>query len=338
MPCSTCTAALDRSSDQSRLFRFREFRDAAHGLLLQNLELLMLPLMPLLLGLLAGLSTATPDIQPAYDLISRVFGERAAAVFSLSLDANATCRGKQPPCFGLSADASRVSLTASSMSELTYGIGYYTRFHCGLTVGWKRGGGSHTSAGSWPCHVQSSADRTQINEAVARPVPYTYEDNVCTHSYSYVWYDEARWTAHIDWMALSGINVFLALTGQEEIQYKAFRRFNLSDTQIREFFNGPAYLTWSRGRTYSLWGLPRCRRAVAQGCLGHGCRANGSSKRQSSHRRVHWASLACSQPFKAICHRKSRRYIPLQISQLSLPGHRASHLEMGLQTLVVVRG
>ena len=208
----------------------------------------MLPLMPLLLGLLAGLSTATPDIQPAYDLISRVFGERAAAVFSLSLDANATCRGKQPPCFGLSADASRVSLTASSMSELTYGIGYYTRFHCGLTVGWKRGGGSHTSAGSWPCHVQSSADRTQINEAVARAVAYTYEDNVCTHSYSYVWYDEARWTAHIDWMALSGINVFLALTGQEEIQYKAFRRFNLSDTQIREFFNGPAYLTWSRGQ------------------------------------------------------------------------------------------
>lgn len=49
-------------------------------------------------------------------------------------------------------------------------------------------------------------------------------------------------------MALSGINIFLALTGQEEIQYKAFRRFNLSDTQIREFFNGPAYLTWSRGQ------------------------------------------------------------------------------------------
>lgn len=37
--------------------------------------------------------------------------------------------------------------------------------------------------------------------------------------------------------------------GQEEIQYKAFRKFNLTDEDIREFFNGPAYLTWSRGQS-----------------------------------------------------------------------------------------
>ena len=39
----------------------------------------------------------------------------------------------------------------------------------------------------------------------ARAVPYSYEDNVCTHSYSYVWYDADQWTAHIDWMALQGV-------------------------------------------------------------------------------------------------------------------------------------
>ena len=55
--------------------------------------------------------------------------------------------------------------------------------------------------------------------------------------------------AHIDWMALSGVNVFLAMTGQEEIQYKTFLEFNLTDHQIRHsFFNGPAFLTWSRGQ------------------------------------------------------------------------------------------
>ena len=50
-----------------------------------------------------------------------------------------------------------------------------------------------------------------------------------------------EWTQHIDQMALSGINVFYAITGQEEIQYKAFKQFGLSDVEIREFFNGPAY-------------------------------------------------------------------------------------------------
>ena len=45
------------------------------------------------------------------------------------------------------------------------------------------------------------------------------------------------------------VNVFLAMTGQEEVQYKAFQRFGLKDAEIREFFNGPAFLTWSRGQS-----------------------------------------------------------------------------------------
>ena len=43
--------------------------------------------------------------------------------------------------------------------------------------------------------------------------------------------------------------MFLAMTGQEEIQYKTFLKFGLKDVDIREFFNGPAYLTWSRGQS-----------------------------------------------------------------------------------------
>ena len=47
-------------------------------------------------------------------------------------------------------------------------------------------------------------------------------------------------------MAMSGINLFLALTGQEEIQYNVLRQFGVNDTDIRSWFNGPAFLTWSR--------------------------------------------------------------------------------------------
>jgi alpha-N-acetylglucosaminidase len=72
--------------------------------------------------------------------------------------------------------------------------------------------------------------------------------NVCTHSYSLVWYDWPAWERFIDWMALSGINLFLAMTGQEEVQYKVFQKFGLDDLTIRQWFNGPAFLTWSRGQ------------------------------------------------------------------------------------------
>ena len=40
----------------------------------------------------------------------------------------------------------------------------------------------------------------------------------------------------------------LAMTGQEEVQYKVFRRLGLEDIDIRSWFNGPALLTWSRGQ------------------------------------------------------------------------------------------
>jgi alpha-N-acetylglucosaminidase len=73
-------------------------------------------------------------------------------------------------------------------------------------------------------------------------------ENVCTHSYSLVWYDWPAWQAYIDWAALSGINHMLAMTGQEEVAYRVFSAYGLSDFDIRNWFNGPAFLTWSRGQ------------------------------------------------------------------------------------------
>ena len=39
---------------------------------------------------------------------------------------------------------------------------------------------------------------------------------------SYVWWDWERWEKEIDWMALQGINLPLAFTGQEAIWKKVF--------------------------------------------------------------------------------------------------------------------
>ena len=41
--------------------------------------------------------------------------------------------------------------------------------------------------------------------------------NVCTVSYSMVWWNYTRWQKEIDWMAMSGINFALAFNGQEAI-------------------------------------------------------------------------------------------------------------------------
>ena len=48
---------------------------------------------------------------------------------------------------------------------------------------------------------------------------------------------------------LAGHNSIVAPTGQEEVQYKVMtEEFGLEDMVIRNWTNGPAFLTWSRGQ------------------------------------------------------------------------------------------
>jgi alpha-N-acetylglucosaminidase len=64
-----------------------------------------------------------------------------------------------------------------------------------------------------------------------------------------VWYDWPAWEEFIDWMALAGHNSIVAPTGQEEVQYKILtEQFGVSDMEVRNWTNGPAFLTWSRGQ------------------------------------------------------------------------------------------
>ena len=43
---------------------------------------------------------------------------------------------------------------------------------------------------------------------------WRYYMNVVTHSYSAAFWDEDRWLQEVDWMALSGVNLPLAFTGE----------------------------------------------------------------------------------------------------------------------------
>ena len=51
---------------------------------------------------------------------------------------------------------------------------------------------------------------------------YRYYMNVVTHSYSAAFWDTDRWMQEIDWMALSGVNLPLAFTGQEWAFYRVY--------------------------------------------------------------------------------------------------------------------
>ena len=167
----------------------------------------------------------------------------SSAQFELSL--GPTCPGVPAgkACFTLSdGGAGRTVITGTSASELTGGLGVYLREYCQMTFGWERGGASRVfTPTTWP-RVGPSVSR-------ARSVPFSHVTQVCTHSYTLAWHDFPQWEMFIDWMALAGHNSIVAPTGQEEIQYKVFtEQFGLTDMEVRNWTNGPAFLTWSRGQ------------------------------------------------------------------------------------------
>ena len=49
-------------------------------------------------------------------------------------------------------------------------------------------------------------------------------------------------------MALNGVNMPLAYTGQERIYQKLYNAFGVSNDSLAEYFGGPAFLAWNRGQ------------------------------------------------------------------------------------------
>jgi alpha-N-acetylglucosaminidase len=90
----------------------------------------------------------------------------------------------------------------------------------------------------------------------ATPYEYRYYMNYCTFNYSMSWWDWPRWEKEIDWMALHGINMPLAITGEEYTWYLVYKDMGFSDDDLNDFFCGPAYFSWFWMGNLDGWGGP----------------------------------------------------------------------------------
>ncbi len=88
------------------------------------------------------------------------------------------------------------------------------------------------------------------------PYQYRYYLNYCTFNYSMSWWDWARWEKEIDWMALHGINLPLAITGEEYTWYEVYKDMGFTDEELKDFFCGPSYFAWFWMGNLDGWGGP----------------------------------------------------------------------------------
>lgn len=107
-------------------------------------------------------------------------------------------------------------------------------------------------------HLELPHPLPQVPSRARLNTPYTYRYylNYCTFNYSMSWWDWPRWEKEIDWMALHGINMPLAITGQEYIWQQVYHDMGFSDEELRGFFSGPAYFAWFWMGNLDAWGGP----------------------------------------------------------------------------------
>lgn len=76
------------------------------------------------------------------------------------------------------------------------------------------------------------------------PFQYRYMFNYCTFGYEMAWWHWPEWERMIDLMAFNGINLPLALLGQEKAWQETYKEFGLANEELNDFFASPAYNAW----------------------------------------------------------------------------------------------
>lgn len=195
----------------------------------------------MLLSILLILSTSSIADEPASDLIQRLLPDHADQFIVETITSPSTNE-----LFEIESVEGKVALRGTSDAAIASALNWYLKYSCNAHVSWC---GNNLDL---PDNLPTVADK------IHRESPYTYRYyfNYCTHSYTMAFWDWERWEKEIDWMALNGINMPLAITGQAAVWREVYRDMGLSDLELAAFFTGPAYFGWGWMGNIDGWGGP----------------------------------------------------------------------------------
>ena len=139
--------------------------------------------------------------------------------------------------FEIFMDRGKLVVSGNNANSMAMGLNHYLKNFCDVTVSWYA-----FDPVQYPDEMPQVPERIRVEARVKD----RFFLNYCTFGYTMPWWKWEDWERLIDWMALNGINMPLANTGQEAVWQKVWRRHGLSDEQIRSYFTGPAHLGWHR--------------------------------------------------------------------------------------------
>ena len=146
--------------------------------------------------------------------------------------------------FTLESRGNKVVIGGNNANSMAVGLNRYLNRYCKTTVSWYA---------DVPVELPKVLPDVPVDERVTARVPQRFFLNYCTWGYTMPFWDWHDWERLIDWMALNGVNLPLAITGQEAVWYNVWTSLGMSDKQVRDYFTGSAYLPWHRMANIDGW-------------------------------------------------------------------------------------
>ena len=149
--------------------------------------------------------------------------------------------------FTIKNEGNKIIISGNNANSMAVGLNHYLKNYCLTTISWYKDD---------PIELPKTLPSISTEVTIKANVPTRFFLNYCTFGYSMTWWKWSDWEHFIDWMALNGINMPLAITGQEAIWYKVWSKLGLTDEEIRGYFTGPAHLPWHRMCNLDGWQSP----------------------------------------------------------------------------------
>lgn len=148
--------------------------------------------------------------------------------------------------FELDQKGDKVVIRGNNYVSIATGLNWYLKYYAGIHLSWN--GMSARLPETLPAVTRKERHETDL--------PFRYALNYCTYSYSMAFWDWERWEKEIDWMALHGVNLPLAITGAEAVWHNVLDKLGYTKQEINEFISGPGFFAWFMMNNLEGWGGP----------------------------------------------------------------------------------
>lgn len=136
--------------------------------------------------------------------------------------------------FLITSGDGKLYVKANNCISAFHGIYAYLKTYCNVQL-------------SWCANTEIKIDRlVMFDGEFSKMIEQKYRVymNYCTLDYSMCWWDFDRWEKEIDFMAMNGINMPLAVVGTEAVWYETLLQLGFSKTEALQSVSGPAFWAW----------------------------------------------------------------------------------------------